>query len=91
MIRKSIRASVLALALLLSMAAAPVTVRSQDDGVKPTAGDEKNIQDQGKIDKVPEWSIKPELEGVGESMKKFNTLIGSLNRANKDLSDEFQK
>src|SRR5581483_7359918 len=76
---------------------APVTVRAQDagpssEGVKVTAADEKATEDGGsKVDTVPGWSIKPEIQSLGESMKKFNTLIGSLNRANKDLSDEFQK
>lgn len=91
MIRKLISVTVLALALM-----APVTVMAQDagsssDGVKPTAGDEKAADEGAKLDAVPGWSIKPEITSLGDSMKKFNTLIGSLNRANKDLSDEFQK
>lgn len=91
MIRKLISVSVLALALM-----APVVVRAQDapsssdPSAKPASGDEKS--DEGAtVDKVPGWSIKPEIQSLGDSMKKFNTLIGSLNRANKDLGDEFQK
>jgi len=89
MIRKLISVTVLALAL-----AAPMTARAQDASgseVKPTAADESVAKDPATVESVPGWSIKPEIQGLGDSMKKFNTLIGSLNRANKDLSDEFQK
>ena len=72
-------------------------VRAQDGPVKdaPAAGDSDNKDaapdDPSHSGPVPGWSIKPEVNKLGESMKQFNGLIGSLNRANKDLSDEFQK
>jgi len=81
----------LTLAVALSVSLTPSLVRAQDADAKPAATEEDPEKGGGTIVPVPGWSIKPEIESLGGSMKKFNTLIGSLNRANKDLSDEFQK
>jgi hypothetical protein len=86
MIRKLFSAGVVTLALLGTARAQDAT----DQNVKPAASEEQPTDD-AKIDSVPGWSIKPEVGKLNDSMKKFNSLIGSLNRASKDLSDEFQK
>jgi hypothetical protein len=107
MIRKIITASaavLLGLALLAPAAAraqeqpaSGTTARFADGGtssdVKDAKADDEGPKegDFGQVVPVPGWSIKPEVQALGNSMKQFNTLIGSLNRANKDLSDEFQK
>src|SRR6185436_4736540 len=92
MIRKIVSASA---AILLGLALVAPMARAQD---QPTdvkdAKAEEAPQGEDPFDTVgpmPGWSIKPEVQNLGNSMKQFNTLIGSLNRANKDLSDEFQK
>ncbi len=77
MIRNSIAMGVLALALV-----APGASRADDAA---------STDNDASVEKVPGWSIKTEIEGLGTSMNKFNALIGSLSRANKDLSDEFAK
>jgi len=94
MIRKIVSASA---ALLLGLALVAPGARAQD---QPTGTDVKEAKAEeapqgedpfGTVGPLPGWSIKPEVNNLGQSMKQFNTLIGSLNRANKDLSDEFQK
>ncbi|HZV00534.1 MAG TPA: hypothetical protein VFF73_27720 [Planctomycetota bacterium] len=89
MIRKLFSASVVTLALLGTARAQDAT----DQNAKPASSEEKpaDADGAGQFDQVPGWSIKPEVGKLNDSMKKFNSLIGSLNRASKDLSDEFQK
>jgi hypothetical protein len=90
MIRKLISLGVLTLALMGPVAVARAQDNTpQDPNAAPAAGEQK--PEDPSVQPVPGWSIKPEIENLGQSMKKFNSLIGSLNRANKDLSDEFQK
>ena len=81
--RSLITLSVLSLALV-----APVAVQAQEQPQDQNAKPEEN---DPSVQQVPGWSIKPEIQDLGNSMKKFNSLIGSLNRANKDLGDEFAK
>jgi hypothetical protein len=88
MIRRLLGAG--ALTLMTPLVSSAQDAGSSSEGITPTAADER-AADSASIEKVPGWSIKPEIETLGSSMKKFNTLIGSLGRANKDLSDEFAK
>jgi hypothetical protein len=80
MTRQLFALSVLSLAL-----AAPA--RAED----PTQDPNSRPDEGAHVEPVPGFSIKTEIQGLGDSMKKFDSLVGSLNRANKDLGDEFAK
>ena len=82
MTRRLFALSVLSLALVTHG-----SVRAEDATPDPNA----KPDDGASIDVVPRFSIRPEIQGLGDSMKKFDSLVGSLNRANKDLGDEFAK
>lgn len=91
MIRRLILRSAPALLLAFCLAA---PARAQD--VKDTATDPKADESAPdapfKVDPVPgDWSIKPEVQKLDTQVKTFSSLLGSLNRANKDLGDEFKR
>jgi len=41
--------------------------------------------------KMPDWSIKKEVDRLDNSMQEYSSLINSLSRASKDLGEEFEK
>ncbi|MBI3722596.1 hypothetical protein HY251_01375 [bacterium] len=69
--------------------AAPFALAAPDGSIEAEEAEAKKLT--GDVEPVPGWSIKPEMKSIEGSMKQFNVLIGSLNRANKDLKDEFEK
>ncbi len=69
-----------ALALALAIGG---TASAQDE---PQEGDAT-----ARIGRMPDWSIRTEVDRLDTSMREYNSLINSLSRASDDLGKEFQK
>lgn len=44
-----------------------------------------------RVGRMPDWSIKTEVDRLDSSMREYTSLINSLGKASEDLGEEFQR